>query len=177
MDNTFLYEVRPFRVITGLEGVNFIRSPKSLFLTKDDVIKCLEKGAVYRRFANEGRVERVDIGSVDRFHNEKYMTEEEFEEFKKNGGLVETAKVEVTEPVKEEAPAVVEPEPVKEEVPVVEAEPEKVEEPVVEETPAEEVETVEEVAEEAATEEEAPAEETNNTQPNFQYNGKKKHKK
>jgi len=170
MDNTFLYEVRPFRVITGLEGVKFIRSPKSLFLTKDDVIKCLEKGAVYRRFANEGRVERVDIGSVDRFHNEKYMTEEEFEEFKKNGGLVETAKVEVTEPVKEEAPAEVE-------LKVVEAEPEKVEEPVVEETPAEEVETVEEVAEEAATEEEAPAEETNNTQPNFQYNGKKKHKK
>lgn len=42
-EDIFLYEVHPKRVITGIPGIPAIRVRKSVYLTKDDVIKCLEK--------------------------------------------------------------------------------------------------------------------------------------
>lgn len=78
MQETFLYSVNPRKVITGIEGVGPIRTPKSLYLTKEDVKLCLSKGTVYRRFSLEGRNERVTIANVDRLHNSTYISEEEW---------------------------------------------------------------------------------------------------
>lgn len=105
MEETYLYSVHPKRPITDLSGVGFLRVPKSLQLTKEDVKKCLEKAVVYRRFANEGGKEvRVTINDIDRLHNAKYMTEEEYKEFLANGLSEGAGKVVVEEaPVEEEA--------------------------------------------------------------------------
>ena len=78
MDKSFLYTVNPRKVITGLSGVNAIRTSKSLFLTKEDVKICLQKASVYRRFAQEGINERVTIGNIDRVHREHYISEEDW---------------------------------------------------------------------------------------------------
>ena len=75
----FLYTVNPRKVITGLSGVNAIRTAKSLFLTKEDVKICLQKATVYRRFANEGINERVNVGNIDRLHRENYVSEKDWE--------------------------------------------------------------------------------------------------
>ena len=75
----FLYTVNPRKVITGLSGVNAIRTAKSLFLTKEDVKICLQKATVYRRFANEGINERVNVGNIDRLHRENYVSEKEWD--------------------------------------------------------------------------------------------------
>ena len=75
----FLYTVNPRKVITGLSGVNAIRTAKSLFLTKEDVKICLQKATVYRRFANEGINERVNVGNIDRLHREHYVSEKDWE--------------------------------------------------------------------------------------------------
>lgn len=95
MEQTYLYSVRPRKPIKDIEGVPFIRSPRSLQLTKEDVIKCLDKASVYRYFANEGKQEKVTIDTVDRLHNAKFMTEEEYKDFlagelgKNSGKIVE----------------------------------------------------------------------------------------
>lgn len=124
MEQTYLYSVRPRKPIKDLEGVPFIRTPKSLQLTKDDVLKCLDKGSVYRYFANENKLEKVTVNNVDRLHNAKFMDEAEYEKFLagelgKDSGTVVNNKA-VVEEKKEEVkvePAVeeVKPEPVVEE--------------------------------------------------------------
>ena len=73
-EDIFLYEVHPKRVITGIPGIPAIRVRKSVYLTKDDVIKCLEKGSVYRRFSL--KTERVTTANLDRVHREEYISEE-----------------------------------------------------------------------------------------------------
>lgn len=78
MEETYLYSVHPRRVITDLSGVSSIRVAKSLFLTKEDVYKCLKKATVYRRFANIGINERVTIENVDRVHRDEYISEEDW---------------------------------------------------------------------------------------------------
>ena len=78
-DLAFLYTVNPRKVITGLSGVNAIRTAKSLFLTKEDVKICLQKATVYRRFANEGINERVTVGNIDRLHRENYVSEKDWD--------------------------------------------------------------------------------------------------
>lgn len=106
MDVRYLYSVNPKKPIRTIKGVPILRTPKSLQLTKEDVRECLKFGSVYRRFANENRIERVTINSVDRFHNAKFMTEEEYEAFlkanidSKTGTVINTQMVE--EPVVEE---------------------------------------------------------------------------
>lgn len=177
MDVRYLYSVNPKKPIRTIKGVPVLRTPKSLQLTKEDVIECLKYGSVYRRFANENRIERVTINSVDRFHNAKFMTEEEYEAFlqanidNKTGTVINTQVVE---------------EPVEEKVTVQES---VVEEPVVEETLVEEdVEETEEslviedevfddeISEDAVdeVEEEAPVEEPKKQHENHKnYSGKK----
>ncbi|MBR6289347.1 MAG: hypothetical protein IKR19_08430 [Acholeplasmatales bacterium] len=119
MDQTFLYEVRPRKIITGIHGVAYIRAPRSIYLTKDEVLICLQAGSVYRRFANLDKLERVTITNVDRLHNETFISEEEWEAKSGSNAVVEEKKP-------------------------VEAEPEKVEEAVTEEATEEKVEEPEE---------------------------------
>ena len=93
-ENIFLYEVHPKRVITGIPGIPAIRVRKSVYLTKDDVIKCLEKGSVYRRFSL--KTERVTTANLDRVHREEYISEEDWPDFlvklkaEGNGQVVDT---------------------------------------------------------------------------------------
>ena len=162
----FLYSVNPKKPIKGiLENNRPINSAKSLNLTLEQVAECMKCGSVYRWFANENRLERVTTLNMERLHNEKFLTEEEFEAAKFNGvasntGTVVDTKTEEPTPVVEEvaAPAADEApvEEVKvEETPVVE---EKVEEVVVEEPVVEEAKVEEEVKVEETVTEEAPAE-------------------
>lgn len=180
-EEVFPYQVNTIMPILGL-SVGNIMVPSTVKLTKEDVRMCLPKAPVFRRFSN-GKLERVSISSVDRLHNEKFMTEKEYEEFldKQNdnrGKVYETApvveekeekepelEVEVNEPVVEEEVTV-------EESTTVEAE--TVEEAaqteeVVEESTEENVND-EEISEEVTEE---VVEERNNR--NNRYNNKKKH--
>lgn len=124
MEQTFLYTVNPRRIIKGISGVKEIRTAKSLQLTKEDVLICLKNATVYRRFANVGINERVNIGNIDRVHREEYIPEDKWEAFlasekAQGNGLA-------VEPVHDVAPEV------KEESVVEEAAPEVVEEVEVE---------------------------------------------
>ena len=80
METTYLYSVNPKKIIKDLPTLP-IRSPRSLYLTKEQVMICLKSGTVYRRFAAENRNERVTILNIDRLHNDKFMTEEEYKAF------------------------------------------------------------------------------------------------
>ena len=81
MSERYLYSVHPRKPIKNLSDVAVIRAPKSLSLTLEDVLTCLKSAVVYRRFANENRIERVTILNAERLHNAKFMTEEEYEKF------------------------------------------------------------------------------------------------
>ncbi len=162
-ESTFLYSVSPKKPIKGiLENGRPINSSKSLQLTLDQVQKCMACGSVYRWFANEDKLERVTSLNMERLHNEKFMTEEEFAEFKLNGVAGNAGKV--VDVVEEPAP-VVEEAKVEEEVAAPAADETPVEEVKIEEAPAveeekvEEVAPVEEVVEEVPATEEAPVEE------------------
>ena len=159
MTETFLYSVKPRRPIQ-LDGSVIIKTPKSLLLTKEDVLTCIDKGAiVYRRFANEDKLEPVTKYNLDRLHNNKFITEDEYAKAEKDELGKNSGTVSIAEPVVESEPAKVEE---KVEEPVI-AEPEKVEEPVETEAPV--VGTpVEEVAEEAPAVEEEVKEEVVTTE-------------
>lgn len=113
-EQRYMYTVSPKRPVKGLSEVPILRVRKSLMLTKEDVKKCLQSGSVYRRFTPDC-VERVTIANLDRFHNEKFMTETEYEAFLagelgKDSGKVEIPTVPiVAPPVEDPVPAVDEP--------------------------------------------------------------------
>lgn len=78
----FLYAVHPKRAITGIPGIQVIRVPKSVYLTKDDVYTCLKKASVYRRFSGtDAKNERVTADNVDRLHRAEYISEEDWPAF------------------------------------------------------------------------------------------------
>lgn len=77
---SYLYSVHPKRIIKGLESVDVIRAPKSLYLTLEDVKKCIRLGTVYRRFSSSD-ITRVNTTNVERLHNEKHMNEDEYKQF------------------------------------------------------------------------------------------------
>lgn len=133
---TYMYSIinnrRPIILSNGTE----IRSPRSIYLTKEDVYTCLKSSYVYRRFSPD-HLERVNTGNVDRLHNAKFIPENEW-----NQESVETVvepeepevenSVEVTEEVIEEAenPVFEEVEEIiEEEITTEESDPEEVAEP------------------------------------------------
>lgn len=82
MSDMFLYTVKPRKAIIGLSGsTKVVRTNKSLYLSKEDVLICLKNAIVYRRFANEGINERVTIDNVDRVHRENYIAESDWAAF------------------------------------------------------------------------------------------------
>lgn len=188
-ETRFLYSVNPRRVIKNLSEVPVVRTAKSLYLTKEDVAICIKHGPVYRRFANEKRNERVTTLNIDRLHNAKYMTEEEYKlflagELSADRGTVTEPAPEVVAPIvpdsvtPESEPTAVVTEPEIEEVEYNEetveleevVENEAVEAPVQE--PVETEESVEEVSEDNSVE----VSEEDKKQNNRDYYGKKKHR-
>ena len=105
MEVRFLYSVNPKKPIKTIKTIPVLRAPKSLQLTKEEVRECLKYGSVYRRFANEGRNERVTINNVDRLHNAKFMTEDEYAAFlkanidSKTGTVINNVAVVKEEPI------------------------------------------------------------------------------
>ena len=81
MSDMFLYTVKPRKAIVGLSGSKVVRTNKSLYLSKEDVLICLKNATVYRRFANEGINERVTIDNVERVHRENYIAESDWAAF------------------------------------------------------------------------------------------------
>lgn len=177
----FPYQVNTRMPIVGL-SVGDIKSPKTLELTKEDVLICVKKAPVFRRF-RDGKLVRVGAYNLDRLHNEEFIDEKEWELLGDKRGEVivptvsEKKETEVVkeEPKVEEKPQVVEEAPVEEEVVA-----ETVEEAQTEETTEESTEVVndeEEVSEEV-TEEETTSEdgeESNSFNNNIRYKNKKKH--
>lgn len=165
-EQKFLYYVYPKKPIrNAVEGVPLLRSAKSLYLTKEEVLKCLKFGSVYRRFVNEDRNERVTPMTLDRLHNARFMTEAEYKA-PESEVMVEEVITE-TEVVDKTVNGV--------SVEAVEELPENVVEDIVEEIEEEEtsdgdteepVETVEEVI--------VPKNYNNNN--NYHNNGKNKHR-
>ena len=183
----FPYQVNTIMPIIGLSCGNLM-VPATAKLTKEDVLICLKKAPVFRRFSSN-KLERVTISNLDRLHNEEFMTEAEYEVFldKQGDARGKVAEIPVVEEKKETEPVKVE---VKEEpVPVVE---EVKVETVTEESVVEEAETVEEIAQtEDAIEDEvaenisdvevsedvtaASEQMVNDSKENKRYNNKKKH--
>ena len=92
-ETRYLYQITPKKPITGLSGVKCLTVPKSLSLTKEEVKLCFGKSSIYRRFANEMKIVRVVPSNLDRLHNAKFMSEEEYSKFKSseigNTGITE----------------------------------------------------------------------------------------
>ena len=74
-----MYVVNPRTILRNIPYVKtgFIMKPGSFLLTKEAVLLCLKGATVYRKFSVD-HAERVTILNVDRLHNEKFITEEEW---------------------------------------------------------------------------------------------------
>lgn len=109
MSETFLYEVVPHRPIRGLVSGKAITRPMVLLLDKEDVIECLKKATVYRRFSSNKR-EKVTIYTVDRFHRKDFISEASFrllQEYEAKKERAEQGLAEAVEPVELEKPITV----------------------------------------------------------------------
>ena len=91
----FPYQVNAIMPITGL-SIGNLMVPSTVKITKEDVEICIKKVPVFRRFKN-GKLVRVTSSSIDRLHNEEFMTEEEYEahidKLADNRGKVEAVNV------------------------------------------------------------------------------------
>ena len=134
LDERYLYTVNPKRVIRNLnENIPMLRASKSLFLTKEEVLKCLEYGSVYRRFSYINHLERVTKYDVDRVHRAKFISKLDWEKLEEKSKNIENLTINGTESNNGD-PSVVVSEPEKiEETPVVEEKTEEIVAPVVEE--------------------------------------------
>ena len=90
----YLYTVYPKKPIKNLnENLPLVRVPRSLYLTKEEVAKCFECGSVYRRFSNEGIIEKFHKYEIDRVHRDKYISVADWKKIQEAGGKVENLKV------------------------------------------------------------------------------------
>jgi hypothetical protein len=133
----FPYQVNTIMPIIGLSCGNLM-VPTTAKLTKEDVLICLKKAPVFRRFGSN-KLERVTISNIDRLHNEKFMDEVEYEKFLDKQGDNRGKVTETIAEKKKETNDYVEKEPIKP-TPVVK------EETVTEESIVEEAETIENIA-------------------------------
>lgn len=76
MESRFTYSINPRRIFR-LDGATY-RTPTTLKLTKEEVLEAIKTGPVYRRFTNEGFNKRVTGLNLDRLHNERYISEQEW---------------------------------------------------------------------------------------------------
>ena len=79
-DSKYLYSIKPTKMIKDVAGFNAIRTSKSLFLTKDEVLKCIKCGTVYRRFSAD-KIIKVTPATLDRLHRDEFLSEKEYEKF------------------------------------------------------------------------------------------------
>lgn len=135
-ENVFLYTIHPKRAITGLTNIGTVRTAKSLFLTKEDVYIALKGASVYRRFANIGKNERVNVGNVDRLHRAEYISEEDWAKMQVDEAAEGNREVHVEPPVFEVKPEKVE-------IVTAEGKPIKLEELITEPEPVVEEEVIE----------------------------------
>ena len=127
----FLYEIRPIKPIKDLIPGKGIKAPCSMQLTKEEALHCMKYGSVYRNFSDSGMNPiRVTGSTIDRLHNVKFISEDEW--MKKIGKKIVSEQQEeestIEETPVEEIPVTIEENTIVEETPVV------VEEVVAEET-------------------------------------------
>ena len=178
LGEVYSYQVNTRMPIMGL-SIGILKVPATVKLTKEDVLICVKKAPVFRRFAADDK-ERVGIGNIDRLHRAEHLTEKEYEALveKENDNRGKVSEAPVKEEKKE---TLVVKEPKKEE-PIAIGEPEAKETVVEESTPVvEETETTEEVNEKEEVSEEVVEETTeveeSSTEDNNKnrYYNKKKH--
>lgn len=84
-EERYLYTIYPKKPIKNLnESLPLIRVSRSLFLNKEEVLKCFECGSVYRRFSNDGIVEKFNKYEIDRVHRPNYISREDWAKIQKN---------------------------------------------------------------------------------------------
>lgn len=97
----YLYSINVRKPIPSLN----IFKPKSMELTLEEVKECLPNASVFRWFT-PNLLKKVTTGNCERYHNEKYMTKEEYKQFLINKagdtGNVTDTRVEEKEPEKTE---------------------------------------------------------------------------
>ena len=95
-EEVYTYQVNTRMPILGL-SIGILKVPTTVKLTKEDVLICVKKAPVFRRFSNSDR-ERVGIGNIDRLHRAEHLTEEEYNKMlakeNDNRGKVSQAPVE-----------------------------------------------------------------------------------
>lgn len=75
----FLYEIRPIKPIKDLIPGKGIKAPCSMQLTKEEALHCMKYGSVYRNFSDSGMNPiRVTGSTIDRLHNAKFISEDEW---------------------------------------------------------------------------------------------------
>ena len=115
----YMYSIYPYRTITNLIPGQGIRKPQSLKLTKDEVMKCIACGPVYRLFPGKPPV-RVTGSNLDSLHVSSLEKEKEEVPSNHTENVVEEAnsEVEAPEDPKTEAPTeeILEETPVKNEI-------------------------------------------------------------
>lgn len=95
-EEVYAYQVNTRMPILGL-SIGILKVPATVKLTKEDVLICVKKAPVFRRFSNSDK-ERVGIGNIDRLHRAEHLTEEEYNKMiakeNDNRGKVSQAPVE-----------------------------------------------------------------------------------
>lgn len=136
----FLYEIRPIKPIKDLIPGKGINTPCSMHLTKEEALHCMKYGSVYRNFSDSGMNPIRTTGkNIDRLHNPKFISEDEWEKMKNKDTVQEVTVEEIETTVEEsdkevdetsqeevmEDAITVEDVPVEEPVPTVEEQPEE----------------------------------------------------
>lgn len=104
LQERYLYTVNPKRAIRNLtENIPILRTSRSLYLTKEEVLKCLESGTVYRRFSRYNKMEKITKYDIDRVHRDTYISKEDWNKMQEQSKKVENLNVNGNEEVKPES--------------------------------------------------------------------------
>lgn len=100
LEERYTYTVHPRRPIRNIIQGTAILRPMTLSLTKEEVLKCIKYGAVYRKFYMDSNLEKVTPSNLDRLHRQKHITEAEYkamfvEKWKSHKDIVEILKDEL----------------------------------------------------------------------------------
>ena len=117
LQERYLYTVNPKRAIRNLtENIPILRTSRSLYLTKEEVLKCLEAGTVYRRFSRYNKMEKITKYDIDRVHRDTYISKEDWNKMEEQSKKVENLNVNGNEEVKVDEVEEKVAEPIKEEL-------------------------------------------------------------
>ena len=103
-DEKYTYSLSPRkRMRTKFESLNSVRIPRTMLLSKEEVVEALKFASVYRRF-NSKLCVKVTVMNLDRLHNAEYdpVGEQEIKPINLGNNNEEKVEEKVEEPIIEE---------------------------------------------------------------------------